>query len=56
MELNLNKKLNFLEEIELQYENDGENLALKLKEANKIMDFKRKEGLKVLKKKLNDII
>ena len=37
-------------------EGDEEGLRIQLKELNKQMDEKRKQGLKVLKKKLNDII
>ena len=35
---------------------EGEDLEARLQEINKTMDQKRKQGLKELKKKLNDII
>ena len=37
-------------------DSDDEQISLKIREVNKLMDKKRKEGLKVLKKKLADII
>lgn len=43
-------------QFEAQEDGDEDQLREKLKEVNKQMDQKRKEGLKVLKKKLNDII
>ena len=60
MELSLNKKHDQREKVmaqfEAQEEGDEDQLRDKLKEVNSQMDQKRKEGLKILKKKLNDII
>ena len=43
-------------QFEAQEDGDEDKLSEKLKEVNKQMDQKSKEGLKVLKKKLNHII
>ena len=60
MELSLNKKHDqrdkVMAQFEAQEEGDEDQLRDKLKEVNSQMDQKRKEGLKILKKKLNDII
>lgn len=43
-------------EAAMAQEEEGDDLQAKLKEINKQMDQKKKQGLKELKRKLNDII
>ena len=57
MELSLNKKHDAREKLALKYgEDQEEEMEAELRKINKEMDKKRKDGLKILKEKLNEII